>query len=269
MNKESNGYIITFSIIMVVVMGVMLALVAQFTKPFQDNNVKQEKMQNILSSVNITVSRAESEEAYKKYIVESYVYNANGEIQEGQNAFDINLASELKKPEDQQVYPLFICDKDGERFYIVPMRGKGLWDAIWGYVSFNADGKTIAGTTFDHKGETPGLGAEIAQKPFQLQFVGKSIVDEAGNFKSIGVVKAGKIPSGSPEANYNVDAISGGTMTSNGVNDMLRKYFQAFVNYMQKNGNITTEEVAVQLPDSILVDSLTTDTAAVLTDSIH
>lgn len=269
MNKESNSYIITFSVVMVIVMGVMLALVAQFTKPFQDKNVKLEKMQNILSSVNINVTREEAEESYKKYITSSFVYKADGSIVEGQDAFNVDLAAELKKPEDQQVYPLFICNKDGEQLYIVPMRGKGLWDAIWGYVSLKSDGKTIAGATFDHKGETPGLGAEIKETWFEERFIGKSIVDGNGTFKSIGVVKAGKIPADSPDAHYNVDAISGGTMTSNGMHDMLRKYFQAFVNYVQKNGGLVTEDLTTEMPDSSIVDSLNLVSDSLTIDSIN
>lgn len=237
-NTESNGYTILFSVIMVVVVGVSLAMVAQFTAPFQEKNIEEEKKQNILAAVNVRVNRSEAAVNYDKYIVkeESVVFNSQGEKVEGTEPFDIDLAAELKKPEDQQQYPLFVAKlDDGKKYFIIPMRGKGLWDAIWGYVSVSEDGLTVAGATFDHKGETPGLGAEIAQPNFQSQFPGKKIVSPDGEFKSISVNKPGKNP---PGYEYGVDGISGGTITSNGVNDMLIKYFKAYRNYVEKNATV-------------------------------
>jgi Na+-transporting NADH:ubiquinone oxidoreductase subunit C len=125
------------------------------------------------------------------------------------------MAKAIKLSNMEREAPLYVANKDGETFYIVPMRGKGLWGPVWGFVALESDGNTVIGATFDHKSETPGLGAEITTPMFTDQFPGKKI-SEAGEFKSISVVKAG-----TSSGDYAVDGISGGTITSNGVNDMM------------------------------------------------
>lgn len=259
MNKENNVYIIVFSVIMVVVVGVSLAFVAQFTKPFQDANIRLEKMQNILSSVGIIVDRTTAEETYNKYITKSEVYKVDGSLQEGVDAFGIDLANELKKPEDQQLFPIYECKKEDGNYFILPMRGKGLWGPIWGYVSLKDDGITVAGAVFDHSGETPGLGAEISKTPFQEQFINKEIVDESGQFVSITVAKPGKLPEG---YEYGVDGISGGTLTSVGVHNMLHRYLQAFRNYVEKNNILSPVTPTTNMTN----DTLQLDSTTVITE---
>jgi Na+-transporting NADH:ubiquinone oxidoreductase subunit C len=259
-NKESNGYIILFSTIMVVVVGIGLAAVYLYTKPFQDNNAKMEKMQDILKSVNIQVARDSSEAVYNKYITESFAINTQGEVVEKDKdkVFNLDLAKEIKKPEAEQMLPIYVCTKESSKYYIIPMRGKGLWDAVWGFVSIEGDMKTVYGATFGHKSETPGLGAEIAEKPFQNSFVGKKILDEKGEFMSVSVIKKGTVP----PSDYNVDGISGGTLTSNGVNDMLRVFLNAFHQYALKNA-------APVAPETVMpTDSLATDSTAIAADSL-
>lgn len=258
MNRESNAFIILFSVVMVIVVGVSLALIAQVTKPNYIKNQRLEKMQNILSSVNIKVSPSEAKSAYNKYITGSVVYKSDGTLVEGVDAFEqVDLAKELKKPDDQQFFPLYECSKEDGKYFIIPMRGKGLWDAIWGYVAIKEDAVTVAGAVFDHKGETPGLGAEIAKSIFQDQFPGKKILDANGNFTGIEVAKVGKNP---PGYEHGVDGISGGTITSNGVNDMLKKYLQAFRNYIEKNNVLSADlsESIVEEPDNTFVADSTT-----------
>lgn len=263
MNRESNAYIILFSAVMVVVVGVSLALIAQVTKPNFIKNQRLEKMQNILSSVNIQVSPSEAEAAYEKYITGSVVYKMDGTLVEGVDAFEqVDLAKELKKPEDQQYFPLYECTKEDGKYFIIPMRGKGLWDAIWGYVAIKDDAATIAGAVFDHKGETPGLGAEIAKTPFQEQFPNKKIVDASGVFTGIEVAKAGKHPAG---YEHGVDGISGGTITSNGVNDMLMKYLKAFRNYIEKN-NVLQPVIQEPVLEELPLDSLASDSTTVIAE---
>jgi Na+-transporting NADH:ubiquinone oxidoreductase subunit C len=260
MNKESNAYIILFSVIMVVVMGVSLAIVAQLTKEPYEANVKKEKMQNILTSVNITVDRDSAPDLFEKYIVSSAVYKADGSILDNADskidesmAFSTDLAAELKKPEADQVFPLFTFKKDGKTLFIIPMRGKGLWGPVWGYISIDKDMNTLTGASFAHAGETPGLGAEISTTMFQQQFLGKKMNDDAGTFVSVEVAKKGKYASDFPHA---VDAISGGTITTNGVNDMVKKYLQAYKNYVVKNNLLNPVVEAVMPMDSLAVDSL-------------
>lgn len=259
LNKESNGYIILFSVIMVVVMGVALAMVAQFTAPYQEQNAKLQKMQDILTSIgvnygktdnpnDIEYEREKTEEVFKQYIKGSYVYDFNGVVKneattdiENSDAFSLDLASELKKKLADQSFPMFVAEKNGEKLYIVPMRGMGLWNAIWGFVSIKADGKTIAGASFDHASETPGLGAEINTDAFENQFIDKTYLGNA-SFTSVRVVKPGIVNSSSPESKYSVDGISGGTLTSNGMDAMLKKYFYAYYNFIKTKLDATMEE---------------------------
>lgn len=231
MDINKNSYIFGFSIVMVVVVGVALAATSITLKPLQKENVRKEKMQNILQSVNIQVERDGSEEVFNEVIKEQLVLNNEGNVVEGKSAFDIDMAAELSKPESERLNPLYIAQKDGKNYYIMPLRGKGLWGPIWGFISLQEDMNTVYGAKFDHKGETPGLGAEIAQDFFSEQFVGKKIMDD-GVFKSIAVVKTGA------NTAYQVDGISGGTITSNGVDEMLRDCMKYYIPYFKSlSGN--------------------------------
>jgi Na+-transporting NADH:ubiquinone oxidoreductase subunit C len=232
MDINKNSYVFGFSIVMVVVVGVMLAATAITLKPMQKENVRKEKMQNILASVNIQVDRDGSEELFNQHITEQLVVKSDGSILEGQRAFDVDLAKELKKPVDERYNPLYVAEKEGKTYYIIPLRGKGLWGPIWGFISLEDDQNTVYGAKFDHKAETPGLGAEINRDFFSEQFVGKKIMSD-GTFRSISVVK------GTASSEYEVDGISGGTITSNGVDDMLQSCIQNYIPYFKKlNRNV-------------------------------
>lgn len=224
MNTNSNNYIITYSVILVLVVAVSLTFVAMALKPKQEDNIKIEKMQNILASVHIEASVKDAISLYDKYISSSVVVNNQGELIPGVDAFSINLAAELKKPAGQQNLPVFIASIEGKQYTILPVRGKGLWGPIWGYIALEEDYNTIYGVVFDHKSETPGLGAEINTPAFEGMFNGKTIFNEQGNFVSIGVLKGGA-PQGDLHA---VDAISGGTITSKGLEHML---YDCLINY--------------------------------------
>lgn len=236
MDVNSNKYTYMFATIMVVLVAVILAGLYISLKPRQDKNVELEKRQNILASIGVTVDRDASEEAFTKYITTSLVIQNGSVISEDANeAFNIDMAKAVSESPEARKVPLYVADMDGNTFYIIPMRGKGLWGPIWGYVALQSDGNTIAGATFDHKGETPGLGAEIVSKEFQDQFPGKSIMD-GGNFVSISVIKPGK----NVNPQHEVDGISGGTITSVGLNDMLADCFKPYVGYFQsKNAQVS------------------------------
>lgn len=226
MNVNSNSYTYTFALILVIVVAALLAGAASVLKPFQQANIELEKKQNILKSIGVVVERNEAEAPFDKMITE-YVIKG-GSIVEAPEvaAFDIDMAKAIKVvPADREV-PLYIAVKEGEKFYILPLRGKGLWGPIWGYIALEADGQTIAGATFDHKGETPGLGAEIATDVFQDQFLGKSIF-ENGNYAPIMVMK------GTASGDHQVDGISGGTITSVGLEAMLDDCIQPYKNYLK------------------------------------
>lgn len=244
MNKNSNIYTFGFSAALVAVVGLLLASAAVGLKPFQDKNVRNEKMQNILSSIGIETLPAQAEEKFNQFITEQLILNHQGEIVANAEftAFDIDLAEELKKTHEERQYPLFISEMDGKKFFIVPMRGKGLWGPVWGYIALDATMKVynVYGAKFDHKSETPGLGAEINTAPFQQQFVGKLIFDEEGNYTPIKAVKGG-----APDDDMHaVDAISGGTITSNGVNEMIKRTLQVYVPYFKEYAKGDTEALS-------------------------
>lgn len=227
----SNRYIFIYSSVMVVLVAIALTIVAVLLKPKQEYNKKVEKMQNILISVHIESTPKDAEEIYKKYITESLVVNSKGEVKEGITAFDVEMQLENKKKSEERNLPVFICmNEKSQKFYIVPVRGKGLWGPIWGYVSFREDLNTIEGTQFGHKGETPGLGAEINTPKFQDQFVNKTILNNDGSFVSVMVVKGGAADSNM----HGVDAISGGTITSKGLEAMLHDCLKEYTSYFAK-----------------------------------
>ncbi len=152
----------------------------------------------------------------------------------GGMAENIDMKKEKKKVEAERILPLFVYKKDGKEFYILSVRGNGLWDEIWGYIALENDWNTVAGAAFDHQGETPGLGAEIKDNSaFPAQFKGEKIFDAQGNYVSIAVVKGGA-PNGNPHA---VDGISGATVTANGVGEMLDRGLKYYLPYINKVDN--------------------------------
>ncbi len=235
MHKDSNQATYLFSSVMVVVIAILLSVAAIGLGPYQARNVRIEKMQNILRSVGITSTTEDAEKTFAKYITEQLVLNNKGElVKGGTSAFDIDLKKELDKAktgnQDKTLYPLFVCHKEGKSFYIIPVRGKGLWGPIWGYISLEGDMNTVYGVSFGHKSETPGLGAEIETQRFQQQFTGKKIFDKEGNFVSVKTVKGGADPGDL----QGVDAVSGATITSNGVSEMLKRTLGNYIPYFKK-----------------------------------
>jgi len=234
--NRSNLYIFIYASVMVIIVAAILSLAATGLKPFQDKNEEIAKKLDILRSVGLgaDVSEADSkndyvEAEYEKYITDSYVVNSTGDQVDGIDAFTVDLHKENVKPAEERNLPVFLCTKDnGSQNFILPVRGKGLWGPIWGYVALNEDLVSIAGVVFDHKGETPGLGAEINTPPFQDQFKNKKIFSQSGEFTSIQVNKAGVA-----ETESSVDAISGGTITSKGLEAMLYDcliVYESFIN---------------------------------------
>lgn len=228
MDVNKNSYTFMFAGIMVVVVAALLSFAATSLKPFQDKNVALEKKQNILNSIGIEVTRDDADQAYSEYIKQELVIN-NGEVKEGVKAFAIELSKEIKKKPEERDAPLYIAEKEGTTYYIIPLRGKGLWGPIWGYISLKGDVNTVNGAIFDHKGETPGLGAEIATPVFMDQFQNKKILDDSGEFVSIEVKK------GNASGDYQVDGISGGTITSVGVQDMLDDCIRAYIPFLKEH----------------------------------
>jgi len=240
MNTQGNTYTVLYAAIMVIVVAAVLSTAAISLKPRQDKNVEVEKKQNILASLHKAENADQAknktayiEEEYKKYITDSYIVNSKGEKVPG-DAFAVDLHVENDKPVDQRKLAVFVCtEEDSTKEYVLPVRGKGLWGPIWGYVALKSDMNTIYGATFDHQGETPGLGAEIKEKWFQKPFIGKTIFDDSGKFVSIDVVKGGANPSDI----HAVDAVSGGTITSKGLQDMLKDYLSTYQDFLKNKNN--------------------------------
>ncbi len=231
MRQFSNRYIFIFSSILVIVVATLLSLAATLLQPAQARNLEIEKKRNMLESINVEATRENTEELYDKYIKEGFVVNSEGNVIEGVDAFMVVVKNEQKKQLEQQYLPVFRAEPDdGEKVIIVPVEGKGLWGPLYGYVSLKSNMNTIYGTNFDHKGETPGLGAEINTSDFESQFRGKKLF-ENGNFISVKVLKGGA----DKNDPHGVDAISGGTITSKGLEKMIFDCLGKYNSYFQKN----------------------------------
>ena len=211
MNTNSNSYTIIYAAIMVVIVAFLLAFVSSSLKDIQNANVKNDTKKQILTAINVTdVKDADAE--FAKYEVKDMLVQADGTLAAYEGEFNTSFKGEIA----ENRLHVFECKVDGATKYIVPIYGAGLWGPIWGYVALNDDKDTVFGVYFNHAGETPGLGAEITTPKFQAPFVGKKVLEngEVG----LSVVKAGKVA----KPDYEVDGISGGTITSQGVDAMLK-----------------------------------------------
>lgn len=231
MNKQSNTYTIIYTCVLVVVMGTALAFTAMSLKGKQQENIDADKMRQILASVHITASDDNVKSTFDKYIVKQFEINTTGEII-GNDAFSIDVAKESKEKDyTKRRLPIYMCNlSKNETKYILPVYGAGLWGPIWGYVSINSDGSTIYGAYFAHQGETPGLGAEIEKTEFSNQFKGKSLIKD-NQFLAVSVIKKGQKPLNDEDF---VDGISGGTITSKGVSDMLNDCLTPYKSFLEK-----------------------------------
>ena len=239
MDTNKNSYTIIYAAVMVIVVALLLALVSSGLKETQTTNVKLDKKKQILSALQINLEDQDAAALYDQYIVKELVVNTKAEILSevrGQ-AFDIDVVKETAKPLEDRKLPVYVAQMEGQIKYIIPLRGAGLWGPIWGYVALNDDKNTVFGTYFSHASETPGLGAEIALPKFQQEFVGKHILNDRNEFVSIAVMKAGQ----TSDTQEQVDAISGGTITSKGVEAMLLNSIGQYEAFLIKSNGGTQE----------------------------
>jgi len=231
MNKNSNTYTYIYAAVMVVLVAVGLAFTNGLLKEKQNKNIELDKMMQILRSVKVNASAETAEENYSKIIKTVYLVNSQGKVTEtdARTAFLVEMAKEVLKPLKDRKLPVYEATIDGRLKYILPVYGSGLWGPIWGYVSLNDDKKTVFAASFSHQGETPGLGAEINARPFQKQFEGKSLFRDS-TFVSIAVLKVGQ----KDNSRDQVDAISGGTITSKGLEAMLHDCLSAYESFLLK-----------------------------------
>ncbi|QRX64082.1 NADH:ubiquinone reductase (Na(+)-transporting) subunit C [Dysgonomonadaceae bacterium zrk40] len=229
MNRENSGYTIIYAAVMVIIVALGLAFTHQALSDRQTANVNIDKMQQILRSLNIDASAAEAQQKYDELVQNAYLITPDGmkvEGSEGTTPDDPAFSTELGDKSAAGL-PVYEAEVDGSVKYIIPMDGAGLWGPIWGYLAVEADGSTIYGAEFGHQGETPGLGAEIVTPSFRQQFAGKELVKD-GQFRSVAVVKPGQTAAG---RDY-VDGISGGTITSKGVDAMLLNSVGQYSNFL-------------------------------------
>lgn len=241
-NTEKNTYTIAFAAIMVVVVGSLLAFLASALSAKISKNERLEKQQNILYAMGVNenedagsvafVSTDKVAETFATYIKEQLVLQG-GKVTQDSTAYLIDLKKEETnaKAGKQRRLPVFIGNKDGKKYYIIPMRGKGLWDAIWGFVALDAQ-MVVQGVYFDHKAETPGLGANIKQRYFMDDFIGESILDGTA-YAGITVAKGNNDPTNKDKQDNEIDALAGATITGDGVSAMIRQSLALYKPYLQ------------------------------------
>ncbi|MFD2551906.1 Na(+)-translocating NADH-quinone reductase subunit C [Bizionia sediminis] len=242
-DTEKNSYTVIFSIVMVVIVGSILAGLASGLKPLVKANERYEKQQNILYALGVNDNKGPNDVAFvptdrveaefEKYITKQYVLQGD-ELIEDDEAYLIDIKKEetkAKNPDYQRRLPLFVGQKDGQDVYIVPVRGKGLWDAIWGFVALDKS-MTVQGVYFDHKAETPGLGSEIKQRYFMDDFTGEKFLD-GDAFVGITVAKGNNDPKNEIKDDHEIDALAGATITGDGVSAMLKKDVKMYMPYFK------------------------------------
>jgi Na+-transporting NADH:ubiquinone oxidoreductase subunit C len=253
-NTDKNSYTILFAIAMVVVVGSLLAFTASSLKPTIKENERMEMQQNILYAMGVNentegsitfISTDKVAEAFTKNVSEQIVLEIkDGKITKEMNRQEFMDANNNKEPylidikKEQtkakngkaRFLPLFKGEQDGQVVFVAPIRGKGLWDAIWGYVALDKD-MVVRGAFFDHAGETPGLGSNIKQRYFMDDFYGERLLTDAGVFKGIAVAKGNNDPKNEIKDDYEVDALAGATITGDGVSAMIKKDLKLYLPY--------------------------------------
>ena len=221
--------------IVLLLLAVLLSVLAFNLKPIHDKNEKIYNKRGILTSIEnklgIDVGDLSDEEIERVFTedMEQIVIDLDGEMVEGMIADEVDMAKEKKKAMGDRRWPVYIYEEGAEKYYIISVRGQGLWDEIWGSIALEDDLTTLAGVEFDHTGETPGLGAEIKDNAnFKKQFIGKKIYDDDGNYTSVLVRKGG-----AKDPVHEVDAISGATVTCDGVTEMLERGIKFYEPYFE------------------------------------
>ncbi|MBX2963980.1 MAG: NADH:ubiquinone reductase (Na(+)-transporting) subunit C [Cyclobacteriaceae bacterium] len=246
--RQSNLYIILYAAALTVVCGGLLALASEGLKERQQANIALEQKKNILGTVMPIDKNTDVEEEYSNK-VKSFVIDSKGNVIEGVNAADVVVLAEYKKPTDQRMLPVYEfrneSNPDKIDFVVLPVFGFGLWDNIWGFVALQEDMNTIQGVSFQHKGETPGLGARIDSKDIQDRYKGKSIYDGA-TLVAVTMMKGEGVDYSSDT--HKVDGMSGATLTAKGVNSMLSGYLALYESYLKrvKSGSAATKTEAVE-----------------------
>lgn len=234
MNTNSNSYTIIYASVMVVIVAFLLAFVSSALKPTQDKNIEMDKKKQILAALNVRDKSMNVEEMYDKYVIADIIVRADGSVvNEGKDKDRAGFKVENKNIDDNTL-PVYICKVNDAVKYVIPMTGRGLWGGLWGYMAVNDDFATVYGAYFSHESETAGLGALIAEEKFQDLFKGKSIFSDASAEEvALTVVKHGQVEP--DKQNCQVDGLTGATLTSVGVADMVNKGLGKYTGFFKAN----------------------------------
>lgn len=229
-DTSSNVYAIVYSSVVVVIVAFLLAGVSSILRPKQEDNIRLDKKKQILASLNIK-NQSDAAAKYAEVVKQEAIIDNTGKVVATEGGFDV-----ANDAIDESNLPIYICEVDGETKYVIPMTGNGLWGGIWGYVAVNNDGNTIYGIYLSHASETPGLGAEIAGEKFQKTFKNKSIIKNGD--------VALKVTKKVTDEECQVNAMSGATITCNGVDNMLQSAMSDYKAYL----------IALQQPATPIVE---------------
>lgn len=230
-NTASDSYAIIYASIVVVIVAFLLAGVSSLLRPLQEDNIRLDKKKQILASLNLKDLK-DAAGTYADVVKQEIIIDATGATVATEGGFEV-----ANDAVNENNLPLYICEVEGETKYVIPMTGNGLWGSIWGYMAVNNDGNTIYGIYLSHASETPGLGAEIAGEKFQNRFPGKNIIKEG----AVALAVTKKVADEACEVN----AMSGATITCNGVNNMLQSAMESYKAYL----------IALQQPATPIVES--------------
>lgn len=228
-------------VVIITIVSLLLSITSGSLKTFQDDNVRLDTKKQILNSLPGIELGEDAAATYAATIKEYKMLDAEGNVVK---TLDPVADFDIKAVEGEE-FPMYVAEVNGETKYILPMNGAGLWGALWGYMALNDDRNTVYGVFFNHAGETPGLGAEIVTEKFRNPFIGKELLKN-GQFASIAIEKAGTKVEGRDQ----VDAISGGTITSKGVEAMIATSLKNYEKFLTAAPAIVVEEVA----DSVMVE---------------
>jgi Na+-transporting NADH:ubiquinone oxidoreductase subunit C len=237
--QQSNTYIIVFSAILTVVLGLLLSGTSQVLGPLQQEAIALDKKKQILGAVidskEVDAMSPDQIKAFYEKRISATVVDINGKELTDISAEKVEVAKVYKKPAQERQYPVYVFHTEGNpsqvESYIFPLYGAGLWDAIWGYLALETDMNTIAGITLAHAGETPGLGARITDGGIQARYIGKKIFSDSGELVAVQMQK-GEGKDYTSDA-HKVDGMSGATITANGVNNMLKDYMSHYSAYIK------------------------------------
>ena len=242
LDTNSNAYTVIYATIIVVIVAVLLALVSQVLSPRQEANRLLDQQKQILVALNQNYDNTDPAALYLSLV---------------NDTIDVNGA------------PIFVANIEGNTKYVLKLHGAGLWGGIGGYLALDADKNTIYGINFNHESETPGLGAEIVTEKFRSQFPGKHIRNAAGEVVSVAVLKAGKVADGQEQ----VDALSGATITCDGVTTMIATNLAEYAEFLNEDSNVYVKTAFVLLDgvvyegDLDAIDPNTIEHITVLKDS--